>query len=238
MSFICPCRSGKSGLFAAILMSGAAVALAFAASAAQDAPPASQPAAEAPATEYVLMETTKGDIVIELSREHAPISTDNFLSYVDEEYYDGTIYHRVIADFMIQGGGFTADMNQKKPHAPIKNEWKNGLKNDRGTIAMARTSAPDSATSQFYINVKDNGMLDMPRGGAAYAVFGRVVAGMDTVDDIRGVQTKRLPTGMADVPVETVTILKVRRMTPEAAKTAVAKEAEASITSQPANKAK
>ena len=138
------------------------------------------------------MKTTLGDIVLELNAEKAPISTLNFLKYAQSKYYDGTIFHRVIPTFMIQGGGFDAKLDKKTKGlmAPIKNEWKNGLKNKRGTIAMARTSAPDSATSQFFINVVDNGMLDQERGGAAYAVFGKVVEGMENVDKIRDTETK------------------------------------------------
>ena len=135
----------------------------------------------------VKLETTLGDIVLELDGEKAPISTLNFVQYVEEKFFDGTVFHRVMKTFMIQGGGFTVEMDKKVAgmHPPIKNEWKNGLKNARGTIAMARTGAPDSATSQFFINVVDNGSLDTPRGGAAYAVFGKVIEGMDTVDKIR-----------------------------------------------------
>jgi len=123
---------------------------------------------------HVLMQTTKGDIVLALDQDKAPISVANFLQYVDDGHYDGTIFHRVIAHFMIQGGGFTADMRQKSTRAPIKNEWKNGLKNTRGTVSMARTRIADSATCQFFINVVDNGFLDQPNDGAAYAVFGTV----------------------------------------------------------------
>jgi len=166
---------------------------------------------------YVKMATTLGDITLELNREKAPISTDNFLKYVDKKFYDGTIFHRVIPDFMIQGGGFTPEMNQKSGEPPIKNEWRNGLKNVRGSIAMARTSDPDSATSQFFINLKDNGFLDQPRGGAAYAVFGKVVEGMDTVDKIKAVATTtKAP--YENVPETPVVIKSVRRLTPEEVK--------------------
>lgn len=135
----------------------------------------------------VKLTTTLGDIVLELDAEKAPVSTMNFIQYVEDGYYEGTIFHRVIADFMIQGGGYTPDMQQKMEgmRPPIRNEWKNGLKNQRGTISMARTRNPNSATSQFFINVVDNTMLDEPRDGAAYAVFGKVVEGMDVVDKIR-----------------------------------------------------
>lgn len=148
------------------------------------APPKSPAAALHP---QVTLETTLGNIVLELDGEKAPISTKNFIDYVAAGFYDGLIFHRVIANFMIQGGGFTPEMDEKKIglRPPIKNEWQNGLKNERGTIAMARTNAPDSATAQFFINVVDNGFLDQPRGGAAYAVFGKIVTGLDVVDQIR-----------------------------------------------------
>lgn len=166
---------------------------------------------------YVKMATTLGDITLELNRQKAPISTDNFLKYVDKKFYDGLIFHRVIPTFMIQGGGFTPDMTQKRGEAPIKNEWQNGLKNVRGSIAMARTSDPDSATSQFFINVKDNSFLDEPRGGAAYAVFGKVVEGMDTVDKIKDVPTTtKAP--YENVPETPVVIKSARRLTPEEVK--------------------
>lgn len=162
---------------------------------------------------YIKMTTSMGDIYLELNQEKAPISTKNFVSYVNDGYYDGTIFHRVMSTFMIQGGGFDKDMNQKETKAPIKNEWQNGLKNARGTIAMARTSAPDSATSQFFINVVDNAALDQPRGGAAYAVFGKVVAGMDVVDKIREVKVGNAKDATGNmhqnVPVEKVMIEKV-----------------------------
>ncbi len=164
---------------------------------------------------YVRMATSMGVIDLELDHGRAPVSVENFLSYVDKGYYEGTVFHRVISNFMIQGGGFTADMKQKETDQPIKNEWKNGLKNLRGTIAMARTSAPDSATSQFYINVMDNDALDQPRGGAAYAVFGKVINGMDVVDAIRKVRTGRKGRH-ADVPLDSVIIERVKRTNREA----------------------
>jgi len=157
----------------------------------------------------VRLSTTFGDIVLELDREKAPKSVENFLSYVQEGYYDGTIFHRVIDGFMAQGGGFTQDFQKKPTHAPIANEADNGLKNLNGTIAMARTNDPQSATAQFFINVADNGFLDYqsptPRGWG-YAVFGKVVEGMDVVDKIR-----RTPTGSggpfrSDVPRTTIVI--------------------------------
>lgn len=162
----------------------------------------------------VIMETSKGTIKIELFEDKAPITVKNFLAYVDDKHYDGTIYHRVIKDFMIQGGGFDADMKQKKTKEPITNESGNGLMNTRGTIAMARTGDPNSATSQFFINTVDNEFLNKAksRDGVGYCVFGRVVEGMDVVDKIRAVATGRDPkTGMSDVPTETVTIKSVKK---------------------------
>lgn len=149
----------------------------------------------------VIIKTTKGDIKVELDKENAPISTDNFLAYVEDGYYDGTIFHRVINNFMVQGGGFMADGQQKPTKAPIKNEADNGLKNDRGTIAMARTGVVDSATSQFYINHVDNDFLNHGKRDFGYAVFGKVVDGMDVVDAIAAVQT-----GPGDVPNEQIVI--------------------------------
>ena len=154
----------------------------------------------------VKLETSMGDIVIELNEEAAPITVKNFLRYVEEGFYDGTIFHRVIPNFMIQGGGFTAEMVRKETHAPIANEASNGLKNDRGTIAMARTNLPNSATSQFYINHKDNDFLNyVENRNPGYAVFGKVIEGMETVDKIATVRTTTRM-GMEDVPVEPVVI--------------------------------
>ncbi len=161
---------------------------------------------------YVKLSTSMGDIILELNKAKAAISADNFLKYVDKKFYNGLIFHRVIETFMIQGGGFTPNMEQKRTDAPIKNEWQNGLKNARGTIAMARTSDPDSATSQFFINVKDNDALDEPRGGAAYAVFGKVVEGLDVVDKIKKVKTTTKPPH-GDVPEEPVVIKSAKRLT-------------------------
>ena len=142
----------------------------------------------------VLMETSLGKVKIELFEKEAPISVKNFLDYANSGFYGGTIFHRVIPGFMIQGGGFTTDFKQKPTNAPIKNEAANGLKNDRGTIAMARTGAPDSATSQFFINVVNNNMLNRPNpDGVGYAVFGKVVEGMDVVDRIKAVKNRILP---------------------------------------------
>ncbi len=156
----------------------------------------------------VRLNTSAGDIVLELYPEKAPKTVENFLQYVREQHYDGTIFHRVIDGFMIQGGGFTADFQQKATRAPIALEAANGLKNDRGTIAMARTGNPNSATAQFFINVVNNPMLNAPNpDGYGYAVFGKVVQGMDTVDKIKGVATGNK--GMhQNVPTQNVTILK------------------------------
>jgi peptidyl-prolyl cis-trans isomerase A (cyclophilin A) len=139
----------------------------------------------------VKLATSAGDIVIELDAAKAPKSVENFLQYVKDGHYNGTVFHRVIENFMIQGGGMTADMRQKPTRGPIPLESKNGLNNDRGTVAMARTSDPNSATAQFFINVKDNEFLNAAksRDGAGYAVFGKVVSGMDIVDKIRAVPT-------------------------------------------------
>ncbi|MGD8394441.1 MAG: peptidylprolyl isomerase [Candidatus Eiseniibacteriota bacterium] len=158
----------------------------------------------------VLVDTTMGDFVLELDQEKAPISVENFLAYIDKKAYDGTIFHRVIDGFMIQGGGFDADMKKRATDEPIKNEWKNGLKNEKYTIAMARLgNQADSATNQFFINVNDNSFLDQPRDGAGYAVFGHVVQGKDVVDAIKGVKTAKV--GMySDVPVEPVVIESIR----------------------------
>jgi cyclophilin family peptidyl-prolyl cis-trans isomerase len=163
----------------------------------------------------VRMETSAGTITIELYPEKAPKTVKSFLTYVDEGFYDGTIFHRVIPGFMIQGGGFTGDMQQKSTHAPIKNEADNGLKNDRGTIAMARTSDPDSATAQFFINLKDNDFLnhtDKTTRGWGYTVFGKVTDGMDVVDKIATAPTGPHPRGLQDVPKTPIVINKVTRV--------------------------
>ena len=154
----------------------------------------------------VKIATNQGDIVVALDAAKAPKSVDNFVQYVKAGHYNGTIFHRVIDGFMIQGGGFTPEMKEKPTRAPIPLESRNGLSNVRGTIAMARTSVPDSATSQFFINVKDNGFLDQARSpdGNGYAVFGKVTQGMDVVDKIRKVETAR-----GDVPVQPVIIKQV-----------------------------
>lgn len=164
----------------------------------------------------VLMQTSQGDIVLELNRAKAPVTVDNFLRYVNEKFYDGTIFHRVIADFMIQGGGFDAQYQQKPTHAPIKNEASNGLKNERGSIAMARTSDPNSATAQFFINLVDNKNLDYPSfDGYGYAVFGEVVSGMDVVDKIAALPTGAHPPFHSDVPATQVVIKHVSVIPPD-----------------------
>lgn len=160
----------------------------------------------ATAAPSVEMRTNAGTIVIELNADKAPVTVNNFLGYVKDGYYNGTIFHRVIEGFMIQGGGFTKDMNEKSTGAPIVNEAKNGLSNQRGTIAMARRAEPNSATAQFFINHRDNSsQLDYPRNGGGYAVFGKVTSGMEVVDKI----AKR-PTGdrgmHQNVPLEAVVV--------------------------------
>lgn len=156
----------------------------------------------------VTMKTSEGTIRLELWEDKAPITVKNFVRYVDEGFYNGTIFHRVIDNFMIQGGGFTADMVQKKPHEPIKNEATNGAKNDAGTIAMARTNVVDSATCQFFINVKDNEFLnhrDTTPAGFGYAVFGKVIEGMEVVDKIKKAPTTNVGPHQ-NVPVKAVII--------------------------------
>lgn len=158
----------------------------------------------------VKLTTSLGEIVIQLNSEKAPISAENFLTYVKEGFYTGTIFHRIIPGFMAQGGGFDTDFNQKTVHAPIKNEADNGLKNNRGTLAMARTAVPDSATAQFFINYKDNSFLDhtSPTSqGWGYAVFAEVIEGMDVVDAMADVATGNRG-GHQDVPKENIVIEK------------------------------
>jgi cyclophilin family peptidyl-prolyl cis-trans isomerase len=148
-----------------------------------------------------------GDIIIELNEQAAPVTVKNFLGYVEDGSFNGKIFHRIIKDFMIQGGGFTAEMVQGQTRDPIKNEASNGLKNDRGTIAMARTNDPNSATAQFFINHKNNDFLNYAsKGNPGYAVFGKTIEGMDVVDAIASVQTTTRA-GMDDVPVEPVVII-------------------------------
>ncbi len=177
---------------------------------------------------HVLLETSKGKITIHLYKEAAPASAANFLQYVDSGFYDGTVFHRVIPGFMIQGGGFTADLTKKPVQPPVKNESDNGKSNVAGTLAMARTSDPSSATSQFFINVVNNARLDSRQGKPGYTTFGEIVDGMDVVEMIRNVPTQcpskpppgqprqpctaKLPPGMRDVPVEPVVITKAQRI--------------------------
>jgi len=169
----------------------------------------------------VLMKTSDGDIVIELYAEKSPVTVENFLSYVDAGYYDGTVFHRVISNFMIQGGGFTTEMKEKPTRDPIVNESSNKLHNTRGTLAMARTSDPNSATAQFFINQRSNLRLDWTPGNEGYAVFGEVVEGMQVVDIIAltetgaaSVETSRGPDVFQDVPVKPIVVLSVSRMAP------------------------
>lgn len=158
--------------------------------------------------------TSKGTFTVQLFDKQAPISAENFLRYADEGFFDGTIFHRVIPGFMVQGGGLTADLQNKRGHEPIRNEATNGLKNKRGTLSMARTNDVNSATSQFFINVVDNDFLDHKPGNFGYAVFGRIDSGMDVVEAIAAVKTGSK--GMyQDVPVETVTIESVKRVEPK-----------------------
>jgi peptidyl-prolyl cis-trans isomerase A (cyclophilin A) len=159
----------------------------------------------------IRFQTTLGDFTIELFPNEAPVSVENFARYVHEEFFDGLIFHRVIPGFVIQGGGLTPDMSQKANHAPIKNEATNGLKNERGSLSMARTNDINSATSQFFINLKDNDFLDHKPGSYGYAVFAKVVDGMDVIDQIAGVKTGRRR-GHDDVPVEDVVIIAAREI--------------------------
>ena len=169
----------------------------------------------------VVMKTTDGDITIELFADKSPITVENFLRYVDEGHFDGTVFHRVIPNFMIQGGGFTAELEEKPTHAPIVNESRNKLHNTRGTLAMARTSDPDSAAAQFFINQRSNLRLDWSPGKDGYTVFGEVTEGMQVVDIIAlsdtgpaQAMTRRGPSVFQDVPVRPVVILSVSRLSP------------------------
>lgn len=171
--------------------------------------------AAAPATDLVVIDTSKGDIQIELNSRLAPVSVSNFLSYVDDGFYDGTIFHRVIDGFMIQGGGFTENYDRKSVKDPIKNEANNGLANQRYTLAMARTNAPHSATAQFFINTVDNPYLDhkdTSARGWGYAVFGQVVDGTDIVDAISAVATGPGGPFSRDAPIEPIIINSIKRM--------------------------
>jgi cyclophilin family peptidyl-prolyl cis-trans isomerase len=180
-------------------------------------PPLQAPAeAPAPGNPVVAISTSLGEITLELFKDRAPVSANNFLIYAAEGFYEGTIFHRVKPGFMVQAGGFTPDLTEKPTHPPIQNEATNGLRNVRGTLAMARRMALRSATSQFYINVADNRMLDHTGYGPdefGYAVFGRVLSGMDVVDRIAAVRT-RTQGDMEDVPVEPVIIKSVRVVKP------------------------
>jgi peptidyl-prolyl cis-trans isomerase A (cyclophilin A)/peptidyl-prolyl cis-trans isomerase B (cyclophilin B) len=158
----------------------------------------------------IQFETSLGDFTVEVDEKSAPISSKNFLRYVDEGFFDGTVFHRVIPGFMVQCGGFTPDMGHKSGHDPIRNEADNGLRNLRGTLAMARTNDLHSATSQFFVNLVDNAFLDHKSGSFGYAVFGRVTAGMDVIDKIAKVKTGRR-NGHDDVPAEAVVIKSARR---------------------------
>ena len=189
-------------LTASLLLSFTAVAE-ESATAKEAATPAANP--------EVIIRTTEGDISLVLFADKAPVTVENFLAYVDSGYYAGTIFHRVINNFMIQGGGFDKDMIQKATRDPIKNESRNRLHNTRGTIAMARTNDPDSATSQFYINQRSNLQLDWKPGRDGYTVFGEVTEGMGIVDFIATSPTARHRNGMADVPVEAIVIKEVVR---------------------------
>ena len=169
----------------------------------------------------VIIKTTDGDIVIELYAEKSPVTVENFLQYVDAGYYDNTVFHRVISNFMIQGGGFSTEMKEKPTRDAIINESSNKLHNTRGTLAMARTSDPDSATAQFFINQRSNLRLDWTPGNEGYAVFGEVVEGMQVVDIIAltetgatSVETSRGPAVFQDVPVTPIVLLSVSRMAP------------------------
>jgi cyclophilin family peptidyl-prolyl cis-trans isomerase len=158
--------------------------------------------------------TTHGDFTVELFDKEAPISTENFLKYVDDEHFDGTIFHRIVPGFVIQGGGLTSDFQPKKTRAPIANEATNGLKNERGTLSMARTNDVNSATSQFFVNLSDNAFLDHSKAQYGYAVFGRVTQGLDVVDKIAAVRTGTRKQ-YQDAPLEDVTIVSARRIDAE-----------------------
>jgi peptidyl-prolyl cis-trans isomerase A (cyclophilin A) len=161
----------------------------------------------------IRFETSHGGFTVELFAKEAPVTVENFLKYVDDGFFDGTIFHRVVPGFVIQGGGLTADFANKKTRAPIRNEAKNGLKNTRGSLSMARTSDINSATSQFFVNLKDNGFLDHGPRDFGYAVFGRVTEGMEVIDKIAGVATGTRK-AYQDAPLEDVVILSARRLAP------------------------
>jgi peptidyl-prolyl cis-trans isomerase A (cyclophilin A) len=230
---IAPALASPLALFALLALPILFGPLASAKSQEEPATPASPASAPTSKTgpAFVELQTNQGPIVLELDREKAPKTVANFLAYVEKGFYDGTVFHRVMPTFMIQGGGFDTAKAQKKTDAPIENESDNGLSNVRGTIAMARTSAPDSATSQFFINVVDNPNLDGGPGRPGYAVFGKVVAGMKAVDAIRatptGTEMARTLRGSAPMqnwPRSPMVVEKARTIDADAAKKAVAKE--------------
>jgi peptidyl-prolyl cis-trans isomerase A (cyclophilin A) len=159
----------------------------------------------------IRFETTLGNFTIEFYEKEAPESVANFKRYIEDEFFDGTIFHRIVPGFVIQGGGFIEDMSQKRTKPPIKNEADNGLKNSRGTLSMARTNDINSATSQFFVNLKDNDFLDHSRGNFGYAVFARVTQGMEVIDKIAAVETGR-KRGFDDVPVDAVIMKSVRQV--------------------------
>jgi cyclophilin family peptidyl-prolyl cis-trans isomerase len=159
----------------------------------------------------IRFETSHGAFTVELYEREAPLTVANFRQYVDDGFFDGTIFHRIVPGFVIQGGGMTADFTQKPTRAPLKNEANNGLQNERGTLSMARTDAPHSATSQFFVNLKDNDFLDHRPGQHGYAVFGRVVEGLEVIDRIAAVPTGRRH-GHADAPMEEVIVTSARRV--------------------------
>ncbi|TLY75193.1 MAG: peptidyl-prolyl cis-trans isomerase [Gammaproteobacteria bacterium] len=159
----------------------------------------------------IRFETSHGPFTVELFPKEAPATVENFLRYVDERFFDGTVFHRIVPGFVLQGGGLTADLRSKQTRAPIKNEAKNGLKNARGTLSMARTSEIDSATSQFFVNLSDNDFLDHGPRDYGYAVFGRVTDGMDVIDKIARVSTGKR-SGYQDAPLEDVVIVSARRV--------------------------
>jgi len=159
----------------------------------------------------IRFETSHGGFTVELFERDAPATVVNFLQYVDDGFFDGTIFHRIVPGFVIQGGGLTADFEQKKTRDPVKNEAANGLLNERGTLSMARTNAPHSATSQFFVNLADNEFLDYRPGNHGYAVFGRIKEGMDVIDKIAAVRTGRRQ-GYTDAPMEDVIITSARRV--------------------------
>jgi cyclophilin family peptidyl-prolyl cis-trans isomerase len=212
---------------------------------AQDKPapapaPEAKPAQAAPAAaalEYCVFHTNKGDIFIELDRAKAPVTVENFVGYIKDGFYDGTVFHRIVPNFVIQGGGFDTQGVQKKNKAPISNEWQNGLKNKRGTLSMARTAAPNSATSQFFISLKDNDMLDQPiSGGAGYAVYGRVISGMDIVDEIAKAK-RTVKKGMQDWPIEDIVVSKAEMISKADADKAAAQKPAAAAPQSPATPA-